>query len=223
MQPRTEARFALGSRDGLRSTIWKAWVNGDDAYLATRMFGKYQKVSFHSSGQCQWSCTSEWVVQEEGRRNSDRHIVKWEMPEAQSGWARLIFNVDIPMSEMRSSPPITDKKKVFWVTGAPMEGTVRFVFFDTPISENDPAPSNTDARQHLFSLRFKSGRWIVILVELVSLSPTDLSTAKRAVVEQFLPNSQGHELAKLRSVLFYGPKDPEPRCHGFIELCLDEA
>lgn len=223
MRPRTEARFAVGSRHGQRSTIWKAWVQGDEAYLATRMFGKYQKVSFHATGQCQWSCTDEWVKQQEGRRNSDRHIVRWEMKEPQSGHATLIFKVDIPMSEVRSSPPPTDKKKVFWVAGAPSEAAVRFVFFITPTSEHDPAPPDTEARRYLFSLRFRSGRWMVVFVEFSSLSPTDLSAARHAIIDQFLPNSQGHVLADLRSVLFTQPNAHEPGCNGFIELCLDEA
>jgi hypothetical protein len=223
MRPRTEARFAVGSRLGQRSTIWKAWVQGEEAYLATRMFGKYQKVSFHATGQCQWSCTDEWVMQQEGRRNSDRHIVRWRMPEPQSDQAALVFKVDIPMSELRSSPPPADKKKVFWVAGAPSEVTVRFVFFIAPTSEHDPAPPDTEARQHLFSLRFRSGRWMVVFVEVSSLSPTDLSAARRAIIDQFLPNSQGHVLAELRSVLFTQPNGQEPGCNGFIELCLDEA
>jgi hypothetical protein len=223
MRPRTEARFAVGSRHGPRSTIWKAWVQGDEGYLATRMFGKYQKVSFHATGQCQWSCTDEWVKQEEGRRNSDRHIVRWKMAEAQSGHTTLIFKVDIPMSEARPSPPVTDKKKVFWVAGAPSEATVRFVIFITPTSEHDPVPPDTEARRHLFSLRFRSGRWMVVFVEVSSLSPTDLSAARRAVIDQFFPNSPAHVLADLRSVLFTQPNGPEPGCNGFIELCLDEA
>ncbi len=223
MRPRTEARFAVGSRHGQRSTIWKAWVQGDEAYLATRMFGKYQKVSFHSTGQCQWSCTDEWVKQQEGRQNSDRHIVRWEMAEPPSGQATLIFKVDIPMSEVRSSPAPADKKKVFWFAGAPREATVRFLLFIAPISERDPAPPDTDARRHLISLRFRSGRWMVVFVEIASLSATDLSAARRAVIEQFLPNSDSHALAGLRSVLFSQPSGPEPGCNGFIELCLDEA
>lgn len=221
IRPRTEARFAVGSRHGLRSTIWKAWVQGDEGYLATRMFGKYQKVSFHSSGQCQWSCTDEWVRQQEGRRNSDRHIVRWAMAEPHSGQATLIFRVDIPVSEVRLLPPPTDRKKVLWVAGAPSEATVRFTLFIAPASEHDPAPSDTEVRRHLFSLRLRSGRWIVVFVEVLSLSPSGLSAARRAVIDQCLPSFRGHVLNDLRSVLFTQPNGREPGCNGFLELSLD--
>lgn len=220
-RPRTEARFAVGSRHGQRSTIWKAWTQGDEAYLATRMFGKYQKVSFHSSGQCQWSRTDEWVKEHEDRRNSDRHFVRWEAPESQNGQATLVFKVDIPMSEIREMPPPTDNKKVFWVSGAPHEATVRFAIYMAPHSEHDPAPLNTDNRSHLFSLRFRSGRWMVVLVQLLSLSNSDLSSARRAVIDQFLPILENYELSDLRSVLFSQPNGNELNCYGFIEVCLD--
>ena len=64
---------------------------------------------------------------------------------------------------------------------------------------------------------------MVVFVEVSSLSPTDLSAARRAVIDQFFPNSPAHVLADLRSVLFTQPNGPEPGCNGFIELCLDEA
>jgi hypothetical protein len=63
---------------------------------------------------------------------------------------------------------------------------------------------------------------MVVFVEVSSLSHTDLSAARRAIVDQFLPHSQGHVLAELRSVLFTQPNGHEPGCNGFIELCLDE-
>jgi hypothetical protein len=146
-----------------------------------------------------------------------------EHPGTKNRAGHTDIKVDIPMSEVRSLPPPTDKKKVFWVAGAPIEATVRFVIFIAPTLEHDPAPPDTDTRRHLFSLRFRSGRWMVVFVEIASLSPIDLSSARRAIIGQFLPNSHGHALADLRSVLFSQPSGPEPGCNGFIELCLDEA
>lgn len=223
MKPRREARFAVGSRLGQRSTIWKVWVQGEEAYLASRMFNRYQKVSFHSSGQCQWSFTDTWVAEQNGRRNSDRHIVRWRMPEAQSGQAILAFKIEIPMSELRPQSPLTDKKKIFWVAGAPTDATIRFVIFITPESENDPVLPDTEARRHLFSLRFRSTRWVVVFVEITSLSQTDLSAARSTVIEQFLPNSRESIHTELRSLFFTQPNDTALDCNGFIELCLNDV
>lgn len=202
--------------------IWKAWVQGDDAYLASRAFGKYQKVSFHASGLCQWSCTDDWVKENPTRRNSDRHIVRWPMPEARSGVATLAFNVQIPASEIRPLRPPTDKKKVFWISAAPPEATVRFTLYMTAVFADDPAPPDTDARRHLFSLRFRSGRWMVALLDLTSLSPSDLSAARRAVISQFWPSASRIELNEVRAALFSQPNGSVHACNGLIEICLAE-
>jgi hypothetical protein len=220
MRFRTEARFAVGSRAGPRSSIWKCWVQGEEAYLISRAFGTYQKVSFHSSGACQWSCTDEWVKAQSNRRNSDRHITRWTMPVALPGQATLAFAVQIPVSEIRPLPPPNDKKKVFWVSAAPTGATIRFTFYITDVSVDDPAPPDSDERRKLFSLRFRSGRWMVALLDLTSLSQSDLAAARQAIISQFWPSASRQELADARAALFSQPIDPALCCPGLIELCL---
>jgi hypothetical protein len=100
----TEARFATGSRLGPRSTIWKAWVHGDEAYIASRMFGSDMKASFHSSGQCQWSATDTWVRRQKDVRNSERHVKRWQVSYPAGNEALLVLCVEIPGSEWSGSP-----------------------------------------------------------------------------------------------------------------------
>ena len=99
-RPRTEARFALGTRHGPKSTVWKAWVQGDESYITSRMFGSDLKVSIHSSGECQWSCTDTWVKKQDRQRNALRHIVKWKISPPTTNQALMVFRVEIPVSEM---------------------------------------------------------------------------------------------------------------------------
>ncbi len=220
-RPRTEARFAVGSRGGPRSTIWKAWVQGDEAYLASRMFGSDIKLSLHSTGQCQWSRTDSWVMRQSGVRNADRHVFRWTITQPTTDQALLVFRVEIPMSELRDQPPPKDKKKVFWVSGAPVDATVRFLAYITRPSEPDPAPSTTGSMRHLFSLRLRNARWLVVLVELISLSERDIAEARRTIQAQAtaagFPPKPEH-----RACLFIQPP-PEGGAHGLLELCLTEA
>lgn len=221
LRPRTEARFAVGSRDGPRSTIWKAWIQGDEAYLASRMFGSDMKVSLHSTGRCQWSCTDTWVMRQPSARNADRHVFRWTIVQPNTDQAVLVFRVEIPMSELRDQPPPKDKKKVFWVSGAPIEATVRFLTYLTRPSESDPAPATTGSMCHLFSLRLRNARWMVVFVELISLSVHDIAEARRAVQAQaagagFTPKPEH------RASLFIQPP-PEGGAHGLLELCLTDA
>ena len=220
-RPRTEARFAVGSRAGARSTIWKAWVQGDEAYLTSRMFGSDVKASFHSTGHCQWSCTDTWVMQQPNVRNSERHIVRWTVDQPATDEALLIFQVEIPVSELRDGTPPTDKKKVFWVSGAPPESTVRFLAYLTRPSETDPAPSESGSMRHLFSLRLRNARWLVVFFELISLSVHDIAEARRAVQDQAV--AAGFSPApEHRASLFIQPHS-EGGARGLLELCLTEA
>jgi hypothetical protein len=203
--------------------IWIAWVHADEAYLACRMFGKYQKASFHSSGVAQWSMTDEWVKEDSRRLNHERHVARWRFQEAVPGQATLLFKVQVPYSELRPIAAPKDNKKVFWVTAVPPEATVRFLFYLTGLAEMEPAPQATDSRRKLFALRLRSGRWLVVLVDLISLSAEDVSAARTALIEQFWPRASTTELSELRAVLFGPPAKDATDCHGAIEICLAEA
>jgi hypothetical protein len=76
-----EIRFAAGTENGLRSTVWKLYTGSDDSiYLQSRMMGSDTKVSFHKSGSCQFSFTNEWVKKNLGNgihKNADRHLRRW--------------------------------------------------------------------------------------------------------------------------------------------------
>ncbi len=217
---RTEARFALGSRNGPRSAIWKAWVQGDEAYVASRMFGSDMKVSIHSTGLCQWSRTDTWVKRQRDARNSDRHVFRWTVGHPFSNESLLVFRVEIPVSELRALPPPEDKKKVWWVSGMPDGVTVRFLFYMTRPSEAEPVPETSSQMRHLFSLRLRNERWFVVFVEVISLSATDIAEARSVVHEQveragLIPND-GHRMS-----LFIQPP-PGGGAYGLLELCLTE-
>jgi hypothetical protein len=217
----SEARFAVGSRQGPRSTIWKAWVHGNEAYIATRMFGSDAKVSIHSSGECQWSATSSWIRKKPHIRNSDRHFAKWQFTYPSGHEALLVFKVGIPVSELRSLDPPADAKKVHWVAGAPEGSTIQFTFYITPVATKDPAPPQSDLHRHLFSLKRKDGRWFVALVSVTSLSENDLAVARAHVTQQAQEagiSPQPH----YRMCLFTVPSGTSD-VRGLLELCLIAA
>jgi hypothetical protein len=216
-RPLTEARFALGTRLGPRSTIWKAWVQGDEAYIASRMFGSDLKVSIHSSGECQVSRTDSWVKRQENFRNAERHVHRWHISAPVDHQAVLVFQVGIPVSELRDQEPPTDKKKVVWVSGIPNGVTVRFLFYVTQTVEVDPGAMGTSQARHLFSLRMRSGRWFVVFVDTISLSASDIDEARCAALDQaravgILPNRSQ------RLSLFNQPNSLDG-VHGLMELC----
>jgi hypothetical protein len=213
---RREARFAVGARQSPRSTIWKAWTQGDEAYLASRVYGDELKVSFHSSGQCQWSATNSWVVRTGAQRNADRHIVQWQIDPPIGDEAVMVFRVDIPVSEIQPSGPLKDKKKIFWISGAANESTIRVLFYLTRVCDEDPAFGRALPHKHLFSLRFRNSRWLVALVDQITLSQSDLRAAREAVRDQVLKEGLSLD-ADHRIHLFLEPR--EGASAGLIELC----
>ena len=218
---RTEARFALGSRAGPRSTIWKAWVAGNEAYIASRMFGSDMKVSLHSSGQCQWSATDTWVRRQGNLRNAERHVHRWQVTYPTGNEAVLLFRVEVPGTELRSLPAPTDHKKVWWVSGFPQGATVRFLFYMTRPTDAEPAPTPSEHRRHLFSLRLRDTRWVVCIVELISLSASDLENARSEVIAQV--TAAGHVAESQHRLCLFIQPPPEGVAHGLLELCATEA
>jgi hypothetical protein len=77
-------RWAVGTPDGPRSSIWRLWGNKKgDVYLSVRSLGGILKASFHRDRRCQVGFTSnytETAIQRFGARS--RHWERWVLPEA---------------------------------------------------------------------------------------------------------------------------------------------
>lgn len=179
-----EFRFAVGSKEGPKSTVWKCWVQGDETYISSRLFGSQAKISLHSSGQCQWSYTDTWVHKAPIRRNADRHIAKWSIAFPQDDTALLAFRVAVPISELRSISWQAGQKKAMWVGNAPAESTVEFCFYFTRAFDALPTTDGNPALRHLASLQLRNRRWFVVFARLQSLSTTDIAAARQAAIAQ---------------------------------------
>lgn len=179
-----EFRFAVGWKNGPRSTVWKCWVQGAETYIAGRLFGSEAKISLHSSGDCQWSCTDRWVQSHPDRRNADRHIAKWQLTYPQGNDALLAFRVAVPVSELRPQPRPPSHKKALWVGNAPVGSTVEFCFYFTRALCSPPATDSNSTLRHVASLPLRDGRWLVAFVWLRSLSASDVAAARDAAATQ---------------------------------------
>lgn len=215
-----EFRFAVGSKDGPRSTVWKCWVQGAEAYIAGRLFGTEAKISLHSSGECQWSCTDTWVRRDPRRRNADRHIARWQLTYPQDNNAILAFRVAMPVSELRPEPVSPDPKKAFWVGNAPAGSTVEFCFYFTRELDAPPATDSNPALRHVASLRLRDGRWLVTFVWLRFLSGVDIAAARDAAVMQ--AREAGVQVrAEHRLALFALPTADSSA--AVLEVCATDA
>jgi hypothetical protein len=109
--------------------VWKCCVHGNEAYIFGGLFGGEAKICLHSTGECLWSRTARWVLGDLNRRNSDRHIAKWQLKYPRDNLAYMAFRVSVPVSELRREPERPGQKKAFWIGSAPSGSTVVFFFY----------------------------------------------------------------------------------------------
>jgi hypothetical protein len=211
-----EARFAVGEPEGRRSTVWKFFVQKNEAYIATRMFGSDAKVSFHSTGQCQWSATDRWVRASPERRNADRHIVKWLMPRPAGAVAVHVFRVRIPESELRVIPLQREKLDAVEWLPAPVPGqTVSIECYFTPPTDHDPTLTGPLPARRIFSMQLHDRRWFVGLHTVFSLDGKSLEPLRQEM--NALASRAGIEPEhKHRACAF---TDNGGATRGLIELC----
>jgi hypothetical protein len=75
------ARFAIGNETGACSEVWTCWANGSDFYMTANEIKGAKKISFHSSGICQYALLENFfakVRNHYGRK--DRTVLRWRRP-----------------------------------------------------------------------------------------------------------------------------------------------
>jgi hypothetical protein len=112
----SEYRFAIGQINGVQSNSWKFWTQGNEAYLLQRGVGaKYQKFSFHQSGNCRWAQIAP------GRSGTDRAIHEWTrdpVPAKGSSQACFLLSIIFPTNHL-SAPLLLPGRPLNWISPAP--------------------------------------------------------------------------------------------------------
>jgi hypothetical protein len=210
-----EVRLAIGTLTDRRSTVWKFWVQTSEIYILSRMFGSDTKVSLHSSGNCQWSATGDWVKKMPGRRNADRHIARWVMPRPNGTAALHVFQVRIPETELRVIDIVEDLSAVQWLPPPPKGHTVSLECYITPISQSDPAITANLPHPHLFSLPLADGRWFTALHHVPLLDGKDFDPLRSQMNAR--ARAAGIEPKPEHRGVAFTVNDGNAR--GLIELC----
>lgn len=111
-----EVRFGLGTPEGQYSTVWRVWVQGNEVYMTSRMFGRWMRLSLHSSGIWRWAFIESSATARQMR--GDRAQRKWLRPHQSSSpagsQARPSCFPSPPSMGWEADPPETDKP-VSWL------------------------------------------------------------------------------------------------------------
>lgn len=177
-------KFAVGSRNGRRSSVWKFFTWRDDIYIVSRMFAFDAKVSLHSTGECHYSRTDKWVTSAPGRRNADRHVIKWFSPRPSGVEVFLAFRVQIPESELVQVPNESGIDDVVWLPSPPFGYVHSFNCYITPPIGSAPVSNSKLPLRFLASLPLEGGRWLVILEHIFPLSSLEIEDLRKTCVDQ---------------------------------------
>lgn len=121
-------RVAVGSRNGPRSSIWRAFSTKSEVYVCHSGLGGIEKFSFHSSGICRRAFTKE---EGPGDGEDDRVIQKWKRLLASTN-SDLIYALAARFpTDYLSTALAPEKKKVLWVPPASAGKSTQWDFIFT--------------------------------------------------------------------------------------------
>lgn len=184
MAKNRSVNFAIGTRDGRRSSVWKFFTHGNEAYIASRMFAYDAKISLHSSGECQYSRTDRWVRAVPGRRNSERHMIQWFTPRPVGTEVYLTFRVQIPESELTLIPNGPGIDDVVWLPAPHVGFVYSFNCYVTPPIDSEPVSNGKLPHRFLTALPLGGGRWFVVLEHVFRMDQAEIEDVRKACVGQ---------------------------------------
>jgi hypothetical protein len=184
-------RFAVGSADGPRSTVWRIWTDrgNSNVYIAARVLGGVVKVSLHQSGVWRFAFTDEhWEggsAPEVGE--GDRLIERWNPPQSYQG-VTAAFMIAVPSAEIgmprRPLPESAQKytKNVKWVQPAPKGFATHFIVMY--IEPGVPVPG--DGVQILSSFVLSDRRTVSVMLLEQAISAEQqrqIESARQSIIQ----------------------------------------
>lgn len=201
---KTDIKFAVGQRNGLKSSIWTISTNKNknDIYISAGILTNETKISLHESGAGQWSYRSE-VWKNKDRPNQERHITgEWNFQISVDLKATNIFRIKIPHTELTNYPTDDSKKGIKWVAGL-ISGTYQFDLCLTPISKEDPTLGRTDLPHLVLDrLQLPNKRWLIVFYQT---SP-EILIPKVEILQDILSQSM-LSLEDARGMCLFGNSD----------------
>ena len=125
-------RFALGTAEGPRSTVWsiKGAKKFDDVYIGPRDSMGVAKLSLHQSGIWRRAFTSEEALRRDLPDDQDRVMNRWDLPQPiEDGWLHAV-SISIPVTSIQEHPPplkpLRRREKINFYQVQPETHTARF-------------------------------------------------------------------------------------------------
>jgi hypothetical protein len=138
-------------------------VTKNDVYIVSGMFEGGCKISLRESGACQFSRNGAWVKEVPGRRNADRHIIKWQSPRPSGDEATHVFQIRIPEEDLAAFTAEEDLTSIYWLPAPQPGNAVSIECYLTRPADSDPTVGVSLPCSRLFALQLADLRWFVVL------------------------------------------------------------
>ncbi|MBW1992322.1 MAG: hypothetical protein JRI59_09460 [Deltaproteobacteria bacterium] len=161
-------RFGVKDDHGNFSSIWRAWVNKNDAFLTIGYLANQYKASFHESGECHVGLTQEVrkSLSDLTWKGESRHFYKWRR-EKNIRKNQLIHLLDLWFPTSHLDLPIEmeslSKKEILWINNPAGERMVSVGVFLANIEEPFGIRLNSPNSGLLCSLSLLNGYKFVLL------------------------------------------------------------
>jgi hypothetical protein len=162
-------RFAVGLPDGPRSSSWRLWSQGDEAYLLQRGISANKvKFSFHKTGNCRWAQINH---KKSGR---ERAIIEWDRGELKSGYATPLVSLVFPTNHLSSLRKKIKETETTWFIPAKAGNAVSFEVF----LSKDPLPqaqtSLGNSKKIVYSTFLRNGANLFVTISDFKCGPINL-------------------------------------------------
>ena len=212
------ARFAVGSAEGPRSTVWRLWTRKgtSDVYIAARTLGGSLKVSLHESGVWRYAFSEEHWEGQASTGNKDRMIERWNRPPPIDGITSA-FMVVVPTSEIglpRHQLPERAKKytrDVTWVPPAPEGFATHFIVMYT--EQDGPVPGDEVRFVSRFELPNRQTVSVMVHEQAISEEQQQQLEAGRQAIFEQMSRDQSEDRVALEAWL-----EPRGFLYGHNEL-----
>jgi len=209
-----ELRFCVGEKNKATSSVWRIWGHdplkksdaNSNVYFSYRSIAGEIKISFHESGQINYSFTSQYIEKKE-LENQLRHIEQWEI-----NTKKPVFRIIVPHSELKE-PKFKFHKKTKFIP-APDEGYASHLYiYITDINIKASLPNDFNL---LFEQQLANKNWLSIVwrQEEVTENNKNLYIEAKKQVNK-IANYYSGKAKDLRGYLFLnGSSGP----NGFVDI-----
>jgi len=210
-------RFAVGTANGPRSSVWRVRSYKSDVYIAPRDIMGSMKVSLHRDGNCFFKLTEQGHERASGCEKIP--AIKWTRPRPDRLDASVALFITFPAEGLAPGDPVVETRPIIWLPApAPGEAMKVGFFFLAGVPKGYAVRLGGEERE-LGYYHLDNGDALVVAARIIPYDVTgpfaDLLEAKGFTAKVVVPGgAREPKQGEAMRGIFYG----DPPASGAFEL-----